>query len=391
MDAMKEEVFPTKSFYSGSTKKEYFYQLQKKKILKEREKTYQSRPILKPRQYHSCFTERLVWKWFPRQQVALDYCLTMRERCLRLFSYEKKDGKRTFLVTTQHQFYSRYILMKEQDRHFYEIIRLSDHCRLYFDIEFNRNLNPNKDGIAILNIFIEYVCHCIFKEFGIICSRKDIVDLDSSTDEKFSRHLIFHLKQALFFNNINCGAFVKEICLSLKSFVQTNKSNKYLPMSCNPNNVNGIGDTLNMEDLQKLFVINSNDDDTYLTDLSVYTKNRNFRLYLSSKSMKLVPLRIANENMFEFKTVLTGTERDIYKIKNKTFDAAYQKFLDTLLCPFIEDNTSVRLLTFGDDGNSSLITDVKLTGTVMISKLLTLLKYFLFCCLCGQHSKGERL
>ncbi|EDO27840.1 predicted protein, partial [Nematostella vectensis] len=60
-----------------------------------------------------------------------------------------------------------------------------------------------------------YVCSNLKESFGIDCRRKHILDLDSSTDTKFSRHLIFHMPGAVFKDNVHAGNFVHQICSEL--------------------------------------------------------------------------------------------------------------------------------------------------------------------------------
>ena len=323
--------FPVKSFYSGATKKEYFRQ--QKKRLNDRERKlnsavqYTSRKLAK--RYSACFTERVVWRYFPRQQFAVEFCDDKREPCLRLFTYEKANGKRKFLVTTQRQFWERYKVLADSQRHYYEVIRLQDPCRLYFDIEYYREFNPDKNEAETLVIFVDYVFHCIQTKYDIHCTRENVVDLDSSTDLKFSRHLIFHLNQdeILFRNNHECGEFVKEICSCLELFLENNVHNRYLPCGDVEKQV-----FLSRVSLQQIFV-KTEQGSALLCDLSVYSKNRNFRLYLSSKVSKHVPLKVAKDNQFIFKKSLNRLERQLYTIRNEKFDPAFQKFQDTLVCP----------------------------------------------------------
>ena len=44
--------------------------------------------------------------------------------------------------------------------------------------------------------------------YHVTCNRSNIVDLDSSTPEKFSRHLVFHIPSAIFRNNVLVGKSV---------------------------------------------------------------------------------------------------------------------------------------------------------------------------------------
>ena len=59
---------------------------------------------------------------------------------------------------------------------------------------------PSLHGLAP-----QYVCYQLSACFRMSCSRSQVLDLDSTTDTKFSRHLIFHLPNAVFTNNIHIG------------------------------------------------------------------------------------------------------------------------------------------------------------------------------------------
>ncbi|XP_002156811.4 DNA-directed primase/polymerase protein [Hydra vulgaris] len=330
--------FKVSSFY-GATRKEYLYQLKKKHHLTECKKHSLRYSTIYQR--NSYFDERIVWKWFPRQRDAFNYCSLTKEKYLCLFTYEKVDSKRKFLVTSHQQFWNRYSKMKSSEKHFYEVIAESKPCRLYFDIEFDKTKNPNLgNGIEVLETFIQLVCSCLHSRFKITLGRKNVVDLDSSTENKFSRHLIFHLgDNTLFINNIECGQFVKSICLCLSDYLNTGVSNSYF----SNDKFERVTEAMpSIESLHKIMV-NNDEGKTFLCDLSVYSKNRNFRLYLSSKFSKKIPLTIASENVFCFKNKLTKSERRFYKLQNKTFDKDYCQFCDTLVCPDIDGN--IRMLT----------------------------------------------
>jgi len=153
--------------------------------------------------------------------------------------------------------------------------------------------------------------------------------------------------ETLFLNNQQCGEFIKEICSALNLYFVIKKSNKYLPVSeAYVSNRDLLNDVL----LERIFV-NTESNKTFLCDLSVYTKNRNFRLYLSSKTAKKIPLIIANENQFVFKTQLTKLEREIYKIRNLKFDSDYEKFQATLICPYYDIRKTKTHLTFNQKGD----------------------------------------
>lgn len=49
------------------------------------------------------------------------------------------------------------------------------------------------------------MCEKLEEVYGLHCSAKDVLNLDSSTSEKFSRHLIFMLPNAAFKDNSHAG------------------------------------------------------------------------------------------------------------------------------------------------------------------------------------------
>eukprot|EP01083_Nonionella_stella_P157884 513077_1 len=106
--------------------------------------------------------------------------------------------------------------MTPEQKLYYEVIRDGHPCKLYFDIEFKTEHNPGVDGVELLAIFIERLCEQLQAQFSVEISRKNIIDLDSSTGSKFSRHLICDIPGACFRDNIAVGDFVKDLCSEIK-------------------------------------------------------------------------------------------------------------------------------------------------------------------------------
>jgi hypothetical protein len=79
-----------------------------------------------------------------------------------------------------------------QDRCYYEIVDENSLCRLYIDLEFSRLENPQINGDAMTRELITFLCFHLSKL--TLMSDKDILVLDSTTQEKYSAHLIFNLK-----------------------------------------------------------------------------------------------------------------------------------------------------------------------------------------------------
>ncbi|CAM9377755.1 unnamed protein product, partial [Heterosigma akashiwo] len=175
--------------------------------------------------------------------------------------------------------------------HAYEIIREQSPCRLYFDLEFDPRCNPTVDGDHLVSKWIQFVCLHLHQTYDLVVGRSDFLELDSSSDEKFSRHLICHLpSNQLFKDNLHAGKFVKHLIAEVLTSQQQHSSQ--------PSNTTGVinrsGDRLTTS----FFVKSKDGTDTCFVDLGVYTRNRCFRCYQSSKFGKKTPFELARSNTF---------------------------------------------------------------------------------------------
>jgi len=241
----------------------------------------------------------------------------------RIFAVEtSKSGKRKYIVCHLGRFmHSYWRLCAPHARHFYELIREGDPCRLYFDLEYNKEANPqlSRDIDAnrqLMEQFIQQLILEIKDQFNIDIRLENIIDLDSSTKSKFSRHLIVHMPNGeLFRDAMECGVFVKNFVGRLVDEIVTGT----------------MGDEYGA--LKKYFLVNSTAlpleqpqaevhelqeqkqdqcqnvphhcigvQKTPFVDIGVYTRNRLFRLLGSSKFGKpaSAALRIAETNQFSF-------------------------------------------------------------------------------------------
>ncbi|XP_063520433.1 DNA-directed primase/polymerase protein isoform X8 [Pongo pygmaeus] len=242
----------------------------KLKQIEERASHYERKPL------SSVYRPRLskpeeppsIWRLFHRQAQAFNFVKSCKED-VHVFALECKvgDGQRIYLVTTYAEFWFYYKSRKNL-LHCYEVIPENAVCKLYFDLEFNKPANPGADGKKMVALLIEYVCKALQELYGVNCSAEDVLNLDSSTDEKFSRHLIFQLHDVAFKDNIHVG---------------------------------------------------------------VYTRNRNFRLYKSSKIGKRVALEITEDNKF-------------FPIQSKDVSDEYQYFLSSLVSN-VRFSDTLRILT----------------------------------------------
>ncbi|GJY93840.1 hypothetical protein Tco_0509622 [Tanacetum coccineum] len=84
-------------------------------------------------------------------------------------------------------------------------------CHLYFDLEFNIKENVEKNSDEMIDILILIIFECLLEKYNIEGNTKWIVELDSSTEDKFSHHLIIRLLGIAFKDNRHVGAFVKHV------------------------------------------------------------------------------------------------------------------------------------------------------------------------------------
>ncbi|KAJ3098179.1 hypothetical protein HDU96_000110 [Phlyctochytrium bullatum] len=186
----------------------------------------------------NCF---LVWRVFGRQSEAfkwvvlfggpgtlcgmLTFLRRLQDRSvwpLRVFSFEhdvQNPGKRKFLVTTYADFWEKYVEMKPEERVYYELIREGCPCKLYFDLEYNKAANPNHDGERMISTLKSLVSDDLLTRYNIKVKEEAWIDLSSSTDAKFSRHLILNLPMAVWKDNGHVGRFVAHLCTRIRNRV----------------------------------------------------------------------------------------------------------------------------------------------------------------------------
>lgn len=316
----RTQPLTTRGFYGkGQSRDRVLLRIAKtRKHLKQRPLVSEYRPgILGP---------PTTWKTFRRQADAIKFA-QVQGNGLMVFSFEGEalgqGGKRNFVVTHPKMMWIHQCERSPTQRCTYEVIQENSVCKLYFDLEFMYMHSPESDGVKMTNTFIKIVCYFLQKEFGVSCSRKNIIDLTSHSFAKFSRHLIFNIPGVAFANNIHVGNFVIMICNQIRTWAR--EGMKEMP-------------GFTFSDVETLFVTDTKGNKVLFCDEGVYTKNRNFRILRSTKLGKNTPLVIAPENQ--------------YVPLTKTGDSAEEVFfLDSLVTTVRE---SPKILTFGDDGMKRL-------------------------------------
>lgn len=209
---------------------------------------------------------------------------------LRVFSLEvtskSSSGSRRYVVLDYIKFWIEYKDLKAH-RHFYELIREHAPARLYFDIEFETQFNPDLDGLASLRLLLDFLFESLASDLGITDARSAIIDLRSSSPAKFSHHLV--LSNAVFVNNVDMGLYIKHFVLQLFQRLKVEHDGLAPESKTEPSR------------FERLFPLNEDGERRSMVDTAVYTKNRNFRLWKSSKLGKQVTLEVG-----ELDTVFRG-------------------------------------------------------------------------------------
>jgi hypothetical protein len=186
----------------------------------------------------------------------------------RMTHFSREDavtGRRFFGAAPAAALWRRYRALPCAARHHYELLREGRRCRLYFDLEFDAAENPGRDGPACVDALLSLLRDAMPLRLGVSLDDCTVVELDSSSAAKFSRHLVLHAPGGgAFASAVACGAFVRSFWAE---DVAARRSTDVRADAC--------------------FVRRSGTDELVpFVDLGVYTRNRAFRLYLSSKAGK---------------------------------------------------------------------------------------------------------
>nr|XP_048311551.1 DNA-directed primase/polymerase protein isoform X2 [Myodes glareolus] len=320
-----------------------------RKQIEERASHYERKPL------SSVYRPRLskpeeppsIWKLFHRQNQAFNFVKSCKEN-VHVFALECKagDGQRIYLVTSYAQLWFYYKSRKTL-LHCYEVIPENAVCKLYFDLEFNKLANPGADGKRMVALLIEHVCKALEELYDVHCSAEDVFNLDSSTEEKFSRHLIFQLRDAAFKDNIHVGNFVRKILQPALHLITREDEDK-IPEEMG-HEASRFSDVLleqetseawetpelpkrHSPDLSFLVVKNGIGEKCLFVDLGVYTRNRNFRLYQSSKIGKCVALEVAEDNRFIPEQSKDISEENQYFLSSLVSNVRFSDSLRILTC-----------------------------------------------------------
>jgi hypothetical protein len=312
----------------------------------------------------------LIFEAFYRQQEAFDFfdSLKINERKLcKIFSYETHGStsasspSRRYLVASIDMFMFKYLNFPLQNsskyvssrpcptpsfdkyKHCYEIIRASYPCRAYFDLEFSIPDNPGINGVTLMSQFINLVIWKLYFLFNVSIDRDSVVVIDSTTNEKFSKHITLIIRnnkqeELLFKNNYMVGVLVQsiisDICDIDNSTGKVIPTAKYDALWVNRKDCNGVTSRI-------CFV-----------DLGVYTKNRAFRLLWSSKYGKQKVLTIDPLDKVMYPGIsVAGSITD----SNSLLSAKKEVLMHSFVMPFNVLDYNENFLEINNEISNSLV------------------------------------
>ncbi|KAJ3037510.1 hypothetical protein HDV00_001623 [Rhizophlyctis rosea] len=169
-------------------------------------------------------------------------------------------------------------------------------------------------------------------QYNIQCGVNDIVDLESSTTEKFSRHLIVHTPNAVFKDNAHVGAFVKNLSARILHFTHNSQPPQPSPPP-------------HHHEAHELLILDKGSRKLFIDD-GVYSRNRNFRVWLSSKIGKSVALEVAGSSG---KKPICGRD-----LEGGAEDEAF--FLNSLVCA-VEYRPGMKILRAVSSESEEVVRD----------------------------------
>lgn len=173
-------------------------------------------------------------------------------------------GAKKFVAASYDAFYAHYAQLPPQQRFYYELLQEGLPCHLHVDAEFKRKFNPQaKSDAEIHGLFCSEITEMLRGEGEV-----RVLSLDASNERKFSRHYIIKVVGRCFANNYHCGAFMRRFCnRMIEKYGAPKENNPFFFLD---------EQKVRMEEATTERVM-------FFCDLAVYTRNRQFRIYGSTK------------------------------------------------------------------------------------------------------------
>lgn len=113
-----------------------------------------------------------------------------------------------YVVATPKKFWSKYMdKVDPADRNYFEVIEEDEPCHLYVDIDVDLTKYPSIDVNSVVQMVRRYIDPVLRDRFTI----EQTIIAESNSEKKGSVHMIYHLKDHIWLNNANVGAFMRGI------------------------------------------------------------------------------------------------------------------------------------------------------------------------------------
>jgi len=183
---------------------------------------------------------------------------------------------------------------KQDAWHLYEVFLEDRPCWLYFDLEYSRGTNPGMEPKDVAEAFYQTLDAFFLEVFGVAADPRAIYDLDSSTPEKFSKHVVVKLLQhavgtaprgelqtpstLAFSNNAKAGLLVRRLVDFARGCRDRDPESPaallFARAAAKAATSSGVSESVEVS----------------VIDACVYSRNRCFRVLFSSKFGKRRPL-----------------------------------------------------------------------------------------------------
>lgn len=179
--------------------------------------------------------------------------------------YKNNLAAKDFVVAGYDEFWKRFKRMKPENRCFYEIIAEGLPCKIHIDSEVEMEHNPGFDPEKTEKGFFAHIDR-LLKDLKMIEEDEtyETLTLKSSNSKKYSKHFFIDIKGKKFANNYHVGAFMRR----LRDRIIAEEGEE---------SVNPYFFAAELASKGKVF--------RFFADMAIYTKNRNFRTYGSSKKL----------------------------------------------------------------------------------------------------------
>lgn len=232
--------------------------------------------------------ERLTrddYKGFKFQEPALEYA---RDR-MPVWAYDVDDpenprsGRKSYAVCSYERMLKVMTIKRPDERRYYEILRQNYWCNLYVDLDMSKLANPGLPYRQLAADVQSALLDFLRLSYPEEKEPPRIVELDSSSEKKFSVHWYVRFSEAAFQDYRHCGAFMRRFQLFLleRDKCSSPAQSRFFGWSTEAAKEHPTPDTLAQQLVEGDYDARKNW--CSMVDMHIYTMHRAFRCYGSHK------------------------------------------------------------------------------------------------------------